>query len=247
MTHPLDRRRTARPKPSTHHTFRNTSPAEDGLPNAIWLLRPSWRALMLNLREVAKLALIPAFFVVATILTWLLANSRDGTTLEAVFRGLSGVAVLGSFIGGLAVMPAFGLIQLRSSRAEVAMAADEFAIGLPLIWRFTLVNLLIGLLAMAGTLLLIIPGLFVQQRFQLAPYFVLDKEMGVLQAMRASAALGRRYKRPLWSLAILMFVSRVIVFIPVAGIVLSPVLQILYAYAPAVRYIEVIESERRRK
>lgn len=50
------------------------------------------------------------------------------------------------------------------------------------------VNVLYGLIVFAGILLLIIPGIIWGIKYQFAPYFVIDRGLGPIEALKASAA-----------------------------------------------------------
>ena len=54
-------------------------------------------------------------------------------------------------------------------------------------WRFVGVNLLYGLIVLAGMLLLIVPGIIWSIMFCHCKYFVVDKGMGPIEALKASA------------------------------------------------------------
>jgi hypothetical protein len=248
MAHPLDHRRSPKKAPKTHHVYRDSKPTEaELLPSAFYLFVPSWRSLMLNLPQIVKLGLIPLFFLAASILCRAIAVGNEGTVTEAIFNGLFGIAVLMILVSCTIILPAYGLMQLRSARAEVADAGEEFRIGLGLFWRYTLCTLWLSVLTVCGTLLLFIPGLFIQKNYSLAPFYVLDREMGVREAFRAAAADAHRYPRAHWDLTLMRTLLIVLFAVPYVGIFLSLPLLLAYSFAPAVRYVELTELARRRK
>lgn len=248
MTHPLDRRKRNRPDPKTHHAYTGdhpVDPAAVSMTSAWLLLGPSLRAFMLNLPEVAKLlgmALLPG--LIGAICGYI-GYEHKGTTTQAIFNGLSGVGIAVMVGLLIAIMPAYGLIQLKSARREIADFRDEFIIGLPLIWRFLGATIIANLAIFAGFILFVVPGIFALQRYLLAPYYVLDREMTVKAALQAAGADARRYSRPMWSLAILTLFGRVVAFVlPPYGFIAAGLLQVGYAYTPAIRYTELKEANR---
>lgn len=58
-------------------------------------------------------------------------------------------------------------------------------------WNFALASLLYGLMVVAGYVCLIIPGVYLQLRFQFYPYFILDSDAGPITALKASWAITK--------------------------------------------------------
>jgi hypothetical protein len=58
-----------------------------------------------------------------------------------------------------------------------------------LVPRVFVVNLIVGVLTLAGCMLFILPGIFVYQRLRFAKFFVIDKNLGIVKALQASWAL----------------------------------------------------------
>jgi hypothetical protein len=98
---------------------------------------------------------------------------------------LAGVIVL-ALIAFVAVLYggfcAFMIALVRARSAEVALLFTGFRRAGPLI-AFAL---LYTLAVFAGTLALVLPGVFVAIVFVLAPYIIIESELGAIKAMRAS-------------------------------------------------------------
>lgn len=58
-----------------------------------------------------------------------------------------------------------------------------------LVPRVFLVNLIVGVLTIIGTMLFIVPGIFVYQRLRFSKYFIIDKNLSIVKALQASWAL----------------------------------------------------------
>lgn len=58
-----------------------------------------------------------------------------------------------------------------------------------LVPRVFIVNLIVNLATILGTMFLLVPGIFVYQRFRFAKYFIIDKNLSVVKALQSSWAL----------------------------------------------------------
>jgi uncharacterized membrane protein len=68
--------------------------------------------------------------------------------------------------------------------------------------RYLAVTLLMGLAVVGGVLLLIVPGIIFGIGFSLAPYYVIDADMGPIRAMQASWAATRGWKTEIFALGL---------------------------------------------
>lgn len=76
-------------------------------------------------------------------------------------------------------------------------------------WNYLLATILYALIVIAGFILLIIPGFIWAIKYQFYGYFVIDKKMGAVEALKQSAAIteGERwnlFKFGLWQLGIII-------------------------------------------
>ena len=55
--------------------------------------------------------------------------------------------------------------------------------------RVFVANLIVGLAAMAGAMLFLVPGVFLYERLRFAKYFIIDKNLSIVQSLQASWAL----------------------------------------------------------
>lgn len=101
-------------------------------------------------------------------------------------------------------------------------------------------SLLTGLIIVVGLLLLIVPGLIFFRWYLLAPYFLIDKNLSITEAMAQSKAASQKNPGALWSLIGVTFLFMLPAFFtstPVLPLI-SIVLLTLYTFAPAIRYQE---------
>jgi len=58
-----------------------------------------------------------------------------------------------------------------------------------LVPRVFVVNLIVGLVTMAGLMVFLVPGLFVYERLRFSKYFIIDKNLSIVKSLQASWAL----------------------------------------------------------
>lgn len=97
----------------------------------------------------------------------------------------------------------------------------------------------VGLLLIGGFILLIVPGLIVLQRYFLSPYFLIDKDLSIGEAMKQSAAQCKPYFSSIWGVIGVTILLSFTGVLPVIGSILSFVLVSLYSVAAPLRYREI--------
>ncbi len=104
------------------------------------------------------------------------------------------------------VMVTMGLIEISIAffHGHKAELGDLFHTKLKTLFNYFLVSTLSGLIVLGGLLLLIVPGIVWGLRFQFASYFILDKDMGPIQALKASWAATKGEVWDLFKLAIIV-------------------------------------------
>jgi hypothetical protein len=107
-----------------------------------------------------------------------------------------GLALSSFFSGGLIVM------NLKAARGVSPSFGDAFSGG-----RYFLsmlgVSILTGIIVGLGLLALIVPGIILIYGLMLAPYYVVDQELGAVEAMKASWAATTGQKGSLFVLSLL--------------------------------------------
>jgi len=77
-------------------------------------------------------------------------------------------------------------ISLRFCDHEKGTFRDLFSC-FPLFFKYLFSSILYGLIVIGGAILLIFPGVIWGIKFMLFPYFIVDKRMGPVEALKASA------------------------------------------------------------
>jgi len=196
-------------------------------PGAFSLLRPSAQAMILNIWTFL------ALFTIALVYS-IISNFSENQTGSPVMMLLS----LGSLVLNIMVAPAYVITQLQSAKEKEISFGDAVREGLPYVFRIFFLQLLTLVLVVIGLVLVIVPGLFAVQRLLLAPFYLVDKDLGIIEAMKASATDSKKYSGAVWGL----IGASVAFALPVFTIILTPVsivLLLAYICAPAIRYYQI--------
>ena len=104
----------------------------------------------------------------------------------------------------LSILISIGLVKiaLRFCDNEKGRFADLFS-QYPLFPQYLVGSILYGLIVFAGTILLIIPGIIWGIQFCFYDYFIVDKGLGPIEALKRSSAITRGVK---WDLFVFFLV-----------------------------------------
>ena len=104
----------------------------------------------------------------------------------------------------LSIIISIGLVKiaLRFCDNEKGRFADLFS-QYPLFPQYLVGSILYGLIVFAGTILLIIPGIIWGIQFCFYDYFIVDKGLGPIEALKRSSAITRGVK---WDLFVFFLV-----------------------------------------
>jgi len=124
------------------------------------------------------------------------------TSLNVSFKQDSVNYQVSSIISGIfGIILSIGLVKisLKFIDGKKAEYKDLFT-SYRLFWKMLGAQILIGLIVFAGFLLLIVPGIIWSIKYQFAPNFIVDKDMKIMEAMKASAVATEGIK---WQLFVL--------------------------------------------
>ena len=213
-----------------------------GFLNPFALFKPSIKAMWLNLGTIFLVALsaiasvlIPAMLIGAAVGV----RNRVGETSDSPFLiALAVVIGLVALIAAIVLFSAFVPVGLKSVRGKKVGYNEAVNLGKRYAWRLFLLGLASGAIILIGFILLIVPGLFMLRRYYLAPYFLVDRDLGVFEAMRQSAEASIKFSGPVWGLIGVEILLGILSIIPAVGVILG-IPQLLYSFAPAKRYDEL--------
>lgn len=208
------------------------------LPSAFTLFKPSMKALVLNVEAfVFQLGTVIGLALLATLLLAIAAGSDSSVMLV-----VSILFILLTIAAGIVLNATLALTILRSAQGKKISFDEAIRQGLPFVWRMLGLTLLTGLIIVAGLILLIVPGVFAFQRLLLAPYFLIDKNIGVIESIKRSARAANRQPTAgaVWGLVGVIILIGLSQVLPFVGGAIYMIISILFLCAPAVRYLEVV-------
>lgn len=142
--------------------------------------------------------------ILPTALGFALALPAFKSTGMYVVRGyLSSFLQVASWVVNLIIGMGYITIALKLVDGQKPAFKDLFT-SIKHFFSFLLVNLCYGVIVFVGILLLIVPGIIWALKFQLAPYFVIDRGMDPITALKASAAATKGAKVELLLFGILL-------------------------------------------
>jgi len=189
----------------------------------------------------APIAFLIAIFAVAFIFFGIsagLGSTGASTIINIISLILGLVFLVGILFSVVAYAAMLQTLYLQLAQGKKATLRGVWEQTSPRITDVFLAGLLAGLIIIGGFILLFIPGLFMIRRYYLISYFVIDKNMGPREALRACGAQSKKASGYIWSLLGVMLLFNLIAFVPFGGLI-SPVILFLYSIAPAIRYLEI--------
>ncbi|KAA3618713.1 MAG: hypothetical protein DWQ05_07045 [Calditrichaeota bacterium] len=138
-------------------------------------------------KTLANLGFMIAAFVLVIFVYIALASAQyvlEDAVLLAFIIGLAGAVV------GTVIEMGFFKIALKAYDDQPLDYGDLFA-HFHLFFKYFAAAILYGLMVFIGFILLIIPGIMLAIQFYFSFYFIVDKELGPLEALDKSSAITR--------------------------------------------------------
>ncbi len=173
------------------------------------------------------------FFIILFIVAFLIQNlpgviGRYAREFPIVSLTLF---LAGWFLGFVVQM---GLIKVSLKFCDGTKGKmDDLLSSFDLLFKFIAGTFLYGLIIMGGVLLLVIPGVIWAVKFSLAPYFIVDRNLGPVEALKASSRATEGAKWDLFLFGLLLGLINLaggLAFI-VGLFVTMPVTMLAYAHA----------------
>lgn len=196
------------------------------LPGAFKLFSPSWQAVQVNLVTFIELIIIPV--MVSLVLT-VLGRGRVARAPLSLISDL--VAYL--------FAPAIIVTQLKSVRGEKIDLSQALKEGLKYFWKLLGLLICMGLLILGGLILLIVPGLIMIRRYYLAPYYLIDQDLSITEAMRQSAADSKPVSGAVWGV-----IGVSVLFGLLSLVLVGIVLSVMYYCASTLRYQQIAKNKK---
>ncbi len=190
------------------------------------VLRKGWEGFKAN-AEVLLITLLISWGITALVIAPLeIARVAAGDNL-ALALSILGVRIVLQTIVGVFFQLGFITISLKVVRGEKPKIGDLFVNRRKLLPAI-LLSLLLGLAISIGTMLLIVPGIILALMTCLAIWFMVDRDMGVMDSIKASIAATRGAKGTLFLFWMVCVGLSLLALIPcgLGYIVLVPVLNV---------------------
>jgi Uncharacterised protein family (UPF0259) len=239
------------PTPSAPATPPVVSAPQPANPTATWpgafgIFNPSRMAVALNIWTILGLFMVNIVpSIITNLLTTIFGEKVTTQVGETAVSSVQVTGIPGAIVGVVGVIGivlsvimtcAFIATYLASVRQQKISIAEAFAVGRKFAWRSFLLGLLVGLVVFGGLLLLIVPGIIFAMRLSLAEYYLVDKNMGVMEAYKASWHATKGHMGKLWGFVGVGLLAMLLVLIPVAGWIAIAVLAVMYSAAMAFFY-----------
>ncbi len=145
------------------------------------------------------------FFVLLLIVATLIPYVPDIIKHLVRAEALVFVIIVSLVSWALSAVIQVGLIRiaLKFCDNQKGKYSDLFAYY-PLFFKYLLGSILYGLIVLAGTILLIIPGIIWAIKYQFFSYFIVDKGAGPIEALKRSSAITKGSKWNLFLFALLL-------------------------------------------
>ncbi|MBI2810697.1 MAG: hypothetical protein HYX67_07715 [Candidatus Melainabacteria bacterium] len=121
--------------------------------------------------------------VTSMVLNYTVSTSAVVTFISAVVSLISGV------VGFIITLGTYNL-WLKIVDGDTVAVRDVYS-KYSRTWNFALASIVYGLMVGAGYICLIIPGIYLQLRFQFYPYFILESNASPLTSLKASWAITK--------------------------------------------------------
>lgn len=203
------------------------------------LVAPSVRLWFQNYNTCIVILLLPSLLVLlGALLAPDLAKVNSKTLLGVI---LMTVALLWQLLN----VPVVYYLQTRVIRGDRPGVWESYRQGLRYIFRLAGLFALVTLLVFGGILLLVVPGIIVIRRYLMAPFYMIDQDLGIRESMRRSAADSKPVSPYIWGVYGVYFAiifMNIILFsriFPPFGSVIGAFISSLFVFGPALRYKEI--------
>lgn len=199
------------------------------------VITPSFDLFMPSATIIRNNILVYFILYVLPALLLTLAFARQPDEFNRAFWNMLGIGGLVNLL----LYPPLLYTYLQTAKGKTVELVEAFREGYKRFWPILGTLILSGLIIIGGFLLFIVPGIFMLRRYLLAPYYVMDRGLSPMDALKASSHDSILYSGPVFGVIGVNFLFGAIGAIPVIGTIIGTILQILYSVAPGLRYLEI--------
>jgi hypothetical protein len=150
----------------------------------------------------------------------------------------NGITEVISFIVSALISCAEIVTLLAGLRGKKIDFSSAFKLGFPMWGRMLLLNLLVGISVIGGLILLVVPGIWIALRLSLAQYYLVDRQMGVMDAYKASWNDTKGELGKIWGV-IGVIILMVLPSLTIIGIIATVYLLFMFWPAMAMLYMYI--------
>lgn len=137
-------------------------------------------------------------------------------------------------------------LEVKSAVGKKPNLSELFNDGKKYFFRFFLLCVLLAIIIVTGFILLIVPGIIALGRLIMAPYHMLDKDLGVIEAIKHSNEQAKGNMSKVYAAIGVMIVvsigASILGAIPILGPLAGAVVTIGFSVVLALRYQELKKS-----
>lgn len=134
------------------------------------------------------------------------------------------------------------ILFLAGVKGKSPSIEDTLNKSLPFLVRFFLLSILTGLILVGSLLLFIVPFFFVLPRVVLAPYFLFDQNLGIIESLKASWNQTKGNAGKVWG-TIGAEIAMSLLFITIIGIPFAIYFLVMYSAVQAVLYSYIAKQK----
>lgn len=175
---------------------------------------------------------IGVFFVLVVLPVILTSIDYKSQDMLSIYTSLGGLLYL-------VFMAPLLYAETRVAGGHDITLGDSFRKGYRYFWRLLGLIIVTGLLIGVGLILFVIPGLIMARRYILAPYYLIEHDLRIGEAMERAAKESKPFSWSIYGIMGVTFLIALVGIFGLFGVIASTILSVLYALAPAIRYYEV--------
>lgn len=169
------------------------------------------------------------------------AGLGDGQIAAIVSAGI--VIVLAVAIVGILLAVMATSLEVKAAAGKKPTLSELFEDGKKYFFRFIGLVILLAVIILSGLILLIVPGIFAIGRLVMAPFHMVDKDLGIMEAIRQSNAQAKgRMTKVYAAIGVTILIgilANIVGSVPVLGPLAAAVITIGFSLVLALRYQEL--------
>jgi hypothetical protein len=217
----------------------SSQPDTGYISNPFALFGPGWQAIKVNLGTWVQTILLAILIFGLTFVlpaVFLVATSRFHS---GAWVALAVVAV--AFLVGVYALARFAgtsqVLTLAGAKGQHLSLGQAFSQGKPFGWRILAFSILYAIIVGIGFILLIVPGVLLMTWYALTPVAIVEENLSIGAAMKRSKDLAAGRFWEVFGVIAMPQLLSILNIIPILGAIAAVILGIMYAPAPALRFL----------